>query len=186
MTRRELLAAGGGLAWQRLGRLRTGTADVQLEEVRRHDTAGADAEVPAYGASGGKRLGDFQQLTGSRSIGRRCRGSPAPEVKVEHLGGGTDLDVFLSYWAQDGQQFMTSGWYVDTLPMIRNAQMTNADFNWDDFIRRSARVRPSMARYRSFPIARRPFRSCNTAVICSHNSSSIVQRHGTTCAMQPR
>ena len=30
------------------------------------------------------------------------------KVKVEHLGGSTDLDVFLSYYGQEGAQFLAT------------------------------------------------------------------------------
>ena len=66
-----------------------------------------------------QRLNDFQQLTGMR-----VEWEALPEdlwrqkVKVEHLASATDLDVFLSYYAQEGQQFLASGWYADTAPMM--------------------------------------------------------------------
>jgi multiple sugar transport system substrate-binding protein len=81
------------------------------------------------------RLGEFEQLTGIK-----VQWEMLPEdlwrqkVKVEHLGGATDLDVFLSYYAQEGRQFLTSGWYADMRPMMRNPEVTNPDFGWDDFI----------------------------------------------------
>src|SRR5262245_52833609 len=81
------------------------------------------------------RLGEFEQLTGIK-----VQWEMLPEdlwrqkVKVEHLGGATDLDVFLSYYAQEGRQFFTSGWYADMRPMIRNPELTSPDFGWDDFI----------------------------------------------------
>ena len=56
------------------------------------------------------------------------------KVKVEHLGGATDLDVFLSYYGQEGDQFLASGWYTDTTPFIRNPALTNPDFAWNDYI----------------------------------------------------
>ncbi len=81
------------------------------------------------------RLAEFEQLTGIK-----VQWEMLPEdlwrqkVKVEHLGGATDLDVFLSYYAQEGKQFFTSGWYTDMRPMIRNPELTSPDFAWDDFI----------------------------------------------------
>jgi multiple sugar transport system substrate-binding protein len=82
-----------------------------------------------------KRLADFQQLTGIK-----VEWEALPEdllrqkVKVEHLSGATDLDVFLSYYGQEGQQFLASGWYTDTAPLMKNPELTNPDFAWDDFI----------------------------------------------------
>ena len=82
-----------------------------------------------------KRLAAFEQLTGIK-----VQWEMLPEdlwrqkVKVEHLGGSTDLDVFLSYYGQEGAQFLASGWYTDTAPMLRNPELTNPDFAWDDFI----------------------------------------------------
>ena len=67
------------------------------------------------------RLADFEHLTGIK-----VQWEMLPEdmwrqkVKVEFLGGSTDLDVFLSYYGQEGQQFLASGWYTDTVPMMRN------------------------------------------------------------------
>jgi multiple sugar transport system substrate-binding protein len=56
------------------------------------------------------------------------------KVKVEHLGGSTDMDVFLSYYGQEGAQFLASGWYTDMRPMLADPARTNPDFAWDDFI----------------------------------------------------
>ena len=81
------------------------------------------------------RLADFEQLTGIK-----VQWEMLPEdmwrqkVKVEHLGGATDLDVFLSYYGQEGQQFLASGWYADTAPMMRDPVLTNPGFAWEDFI----------------------------------------------------
>ena len=78
------------------------------------------------------RLADFEQLTGIK-----VQWEMLPEdlwrqkVKVEHLGGATDLDVFLSYYAQEGKQFLTSGWYTDMRAMIRNPELTSPDFAWE-------------------------------------------------------
>jgi multiple sugar transport system substrate-binding protein len=82
-----------------------------------------------------KRIADFQQLTGIK-----VEWEALPEdllrqkIKVEHLSGATDLDVFLSYYGQEGQQFLASGWYTDTAPLMKNPELTNPDFAWDDFI----------------------------------------------------
>ncbi len=81
------------------------------------------------------RLADFEKLTGIK-----VEWEMLPEdmwrqkVKVEFLGGSTGLDVFLSYYGQEGQQFLASGWYTDAMPMIRNPELTNPDFDWEDFI----------------------------------------------------
>ena len=81
------------------------------------------------------RLADFEQLTGIK-----VQWEMLPEdlwrqkVKVEHLAGTTDLDVFLSYYAQEGRQFLTSGWYADLRPMIGNPELTGPEFGWDDFL----------------------------------------------------
>jgi len=81
------------------------------------------------------RLADFQQLTG---ISVQWEMLPEDmwrqKVKVEHLGGSTDLDVFLSYYVQEGAQFQQSGWYADAKPLIANPDLTNPGFAWDDFI----------------------------------------------------
>ncbi len=134
-----------------------------------------------------KRLGDFQQLTGIKVAWEALpEDLLRQKVKVEHLGGGTDLDVYLSYWGQDGQQFLASGWYADTLPMIKNAQLTNPDFNWDDFI---PAVRDGATIDGKVPIV--PDRAqalpiLYSAVICFHSSNSIARKHGTTSATPPR
>lgn len=81
------------------------------------------------------RIGEFEHLTGMK-----VQWEMLPEdmwrqkVKVEHLGGSTDMDVYLSYYGQEGQQFLASGWYTDTMPFIRNPELTNTGFAWDDFI----------------------------------------------------
>jgi multiple sugar transport system substrate-binding protein len=81
------------------------------------------------------RLVDFQQLTGIKVDWQTLpEDLLRQKVKVEHLGGATDLDVFLSYYAQEGKQFLSSGWYADTAPMMRNPELTNPDFAWEDFI----------------------------------------------------
>jgi multiple sugar transport system substrate-binding protein len=81
------------------------------------------------------RLANFEQLTGIK-----VQWEMLPEdmwrqkVKVEFLGGSTALDLFLSYYGQEGQQFLASGWYTDATLMIRNPDLTNPDFDWDDFM----------------------------------------------------
>jgi multiple sugar transport system substrate-binding protein len=81
------------------------------------------------------RLADFEQLTGIK-----VQWEMLPEdlwrqkVKVEHLAGATDMDVYLSYYAQEGRQFFTSGWYTNVRPLIENPEMTSAEFGWDDFL----------------------------------------------------
>ena len=136
LTRREILASGGSALalaaagpalaqsggafnWKKQAgtTLRVVTLKFPLSEIQQ------------------KRLDDFQQLTGIK-----VEWEALPEdlwrqkVKVEHLAGATDLDVFLSYYAQEGQQFLASGWYADTAPMMRDASLTNPDFAWNDFI----------------------------------------------------
>jgi multiple sugar transport system substrate-binding protein len=81
------------------------------------------------------RLGEFEQLTGIK-----VQWEMLPEdlwrqkVKVEHLAGSTDLDVFLSYYAQEGKQFFTSGWYTDLQRLIDDPTQTNPEFQWSDFL----------------------------------------------------
>ncbi len=80
------------------------------------------------------RIPAFQDLTGIK-----VNWEELPEdqwrqkVKVEHLSGSTDMSAFLSYWGQEGEQFMKSGWYTDLKPFIDNPNMTNPDFNWQDY-----------------------------------------------------
>ena len=81
------------------------------------------------------RIAEFQQLTGMKvQLEMLPEDMWRQKVKVEHLGGSTDMDVFLSYYGQEGQQFLASGWYADAMPMIRDPALTNPDFAWDDFI----------------------------------------------------
>ena len=81
------------------------------------------------------RLQEFQQLTGMKvQLEMLPEDMWRQKVKVEHLGGSTDMDVFLSYYGQEGQQFLAAGWYADMLPMIRNPALTNPGFEWDDFL----------------------------------------------------
>ena len=81
------------------------------------------------------RLPEFEQLTGMKVDWEELPEDMwRQKVKVEHLGGATDLDVFLSYYGQEGQQFLASGWYADTAPMMRDPALTNPDFDWGDFI----------------------------------------------------
>ena len=81
------------------------------------------------------RLAEFEQMTGIKVDWEELPEDMwRQKVKVEHLGGATDLDVFLSYYGQEGQQFLASGWYTDTAPMMRNPELTNPAFAWDDFI----------------------------------------------------
>src|SRR5262245_58968033 len=110
LTRREILASGGGALvlvaggpalaqsggafnWKKPAgtTLRVVTLKFPLSEIQQ------------------KRLDDFQQLT---AIKGEWEALPEDlwrqKVKVEHLAGATDLDVFLSYYAQEGQQFLAS------------------------------------------------------------------------------
>lgn len=80
------------------------------------------------------RIPAFEELTGIK-----VQWEMLPEdqwrqkVKVEHLSGTTDLNSFLSYWGQEGLQFYQSGWYTDLKPLMDDPNMTNPDFNWDDY-----------------------------------------------------
>jgi multiple sugar transport system substrate-binding protein len=81
------------------------------------------------------RLADFEQLTGIK-----VQWEMLPEdlwrqkVKVEHLAGNTDLDVYLSYYSQEGKQFLTSGWYTDLKKLIDDPAQTSPEFQWNDFL----------------------------------------------------
>jgi multiple sugar transport system substrate-binding protein len=80
------------------------------------------------------RIADFETLTGIKVDWEMLPEDQwRQKVKVEHLSGTTDMDSFLSYWGQEGQQFFTSGWYVDMKPLINDPSMTNPDFNWGDY-----------------------------------------------------
>ncbi|HEX3349047.1 MAG TPA: ABC transporter substrate-binding protein, partial [Acetobacteraceae bacterium] len=136
VSRRTLLAAGGGVfALAALGEAPSARADAF--DWKKH--AGTKLRVVTLKFPLSEiqqaRLADFEQLTGMK-----VQWEMLPEdlwrqkVKVEHLGGSTDLDVFLSYYGQEGDQFLASGWYTDTAPMIRNPALTNPDFAWDDYI----------------------------------------------------
>jgi len=139
LSRRRFLAGlAGGSALAALGQGGTAApAGAQAFNWRRH--AGTKLRVLTLKFPLSEiqqaRLGEFEQLTGIK-----VQWEMLPEdlwrqkVKVEHLGGATDLDVFLSYYAQEGRQFFTSGWYTDLRPMIRNPELTSPDFDWDDFI----------------------------------------------------
>jgi multiple sugar transport system substrate-binding protein len=137
-TRRELLAAGGGLALAALaGTGRAQQAGAKPFDWKKHAGATLRASTIRFPLSEiqQRRLADFEKLTGIK-----VEWEALPEdvvrqkIKVTHLGGATDLDVFISYYGQEGQQFLTSGWYVDTAPLMRNPELTNPDFAWDDFI----------------------------------------------------
>ncbi|HEX2500487.1 MAG TPA: extracellular solute-binding protein [Methylomirabilota bacterium] len=81
------------------------------------------------------RLQDFE-----RDTGIKVQWEMLPEdawrqkVKVEHLAGSTDLDVYLSYYGQEGKQFFTSGWYTDLKPLIEDPTQTSPEFQWSDFL----------------------------------------------------
>lgn len=137
-TRRELLAAGGGLALAALGGSTAAqTAGAAGFNWRKHAGSTLRCATIRFPLSEiqQRRLADFEKLTGIK-----VEWEALPEdvvrqkIKVTHLGGATDLDVFISYYGQEGQQFLSSGWYVDTVPMMRDAALTNPDFAWDDFI----------------------------------------------------
>lgn len=80
------------------------------------------------------RISAFEELTGIKvNWEMLAEDQWRQKVKVEHLAGTTDMSGFLSYWGQEGLQFMESGWYTDLKPLIDDPSMTNADFNWNDF-----------------------------------------------------
>ncbi|WP_293853675.1 sugar ABC transporter substrate-binding protein [uncultured Alsobacter sp.] len=135
VTRRELLAAGGGLALAGLSR--PSLAQAAPFDWKKH--AGTTLRVITLkfplAEIQQKRIADFQQLTGIKVDWEALpEDLMRQKIKVEHLGGATDLDVYMSYYGQEGQQFLASGWYTDTVPLIKNPQLTNPDFQWDDFI----------------------------------------------------
>jgi multiple sugar transport system substrate-binding protein len=135
-SRRTVLAGGSALAALGLGGL-AGPAAAQAFDWRRH--AGKTLRVVTLKFPLSEiqqaRLADFEKLTGIK-----VQWEMLPEdlwrqkVKVEHLGGATDLDVFLSYYGQEGQQFRASGWYADLRPLIDNPALTGPEFAWSDFI----------------------------------------------------
>ena len=80
------------------------------------------------------RIAAFQDLTGIQvNWEELAEDQWRQKVKVEHLAGTTDVSGFLSYWGQEGKQFMDSGWYTDLKPLIDDPTMTNPDFNWNDY-----------------------------------------------------
>ena len=130
LSRRGLLAGGAaGLAVVGLGE--AGPARAEGFDWKKH--AGTTLRVVTLkfplSEISQARLADFGQLTGIK-----VQWEMLPEdmwrqkVKVQHLGGATDLDVFLSYYGQEGQQFLASGWYTDMAPMMRDPALTNPDF----------------------------------------------------------
>ncbi|MDQ3250602.1 MAG: extracellular solute-binding protein [Chloroflexota bacterium] len=81
------------------------------------------------------RIAAFEELTGIKVEWEMLAEDQwRQKVKVEHLAGTTDMDSFLSYWGQEGKQFMESGWYTDLKPLMDDPTMTNPDFNWGDYI----------------------------------------------------
>ena len=189
VTRRELLAAGGGLALATVG----GAGFAQAQQTfnwKKYDGTTLRVLTLKFPLSEiqEKRLGDFQQLTGIKvELGSLARGSAAPEGQgraprrwhrsrrlSELLGPGRPaihgVGLVYRHVADDPQRSADE-------PRLQLGRFHPGG---------SGRARPSTARFRSFPIARRPCRSCISAVICSHSSSSIVRKHGTTCAMPPR
>ena len=138
MTRRDILAAGGGLTVAAL----SGSAHAQTTAPsgfnwRKHAGVTLRCATIRFPLSEiqQRRLGDFEKLTGIK-----VEWEALPEdvvrqkIKVTHLGGATDLDIFISYYGQEGAQFLSSGWYTDTAPMMKDPTLTNPDFAWDDFI----------------------------------------------------
>ena len=80
------------------------------------------------------RIAAFQDLTGIQVNWEEVAEDQwRQKVKVEHLAGTTDMSGFLSYWGQEGKQFMDSGWYTDLKPLLNDPTMTNPDFNWNDY-----------------------------------------------------
>ncbi len=134
-TRRALVAGGGALALTGIGPAASQTgAGFNWKKHAGTSLRLATLKFPLSEIQQ-KRIGDFQQLTGIKvDYEMLPEDLLRQKVKVEHLAGATDLDVFLSYYAQEGQQFMASGWYADMAPMIKDASLTNPEFAWDDFI----------------------------------------------------
>src|ERR1700677_2910729 len=136
LSRRGLLAGGAaGLAVVGLGE--AGPARAEGFDWKKH--AGTTLRVVTLkfplSEISQARLADFGQLTGIKvQWEMRSEDMWRQKVKVQQLGGATDLDVFLSYYGQEGQQFLASGWYTDMAPMMRDPTLTNPDFAWDDFI----------------------------------------------------
>ncbi|MCX6047390.1 MAG: sugar ABC transporter substrate-binding protein [Chloroflexi bacterium] len=80
------------------------------------------------------RIAAFEELTGIKvNWEELAEDQWRQKVKVEHLAGTTDMSGFLSYWGQEGKQFMESGWYTDLKPLLDDPSMTNKDFNWGDY-----------------------------------------------------
>src|SRR5262249_47793196 len=111
--------AQGGFNWRRYAgtRLRGLTLKFPLSEIQQ------------------ARLQDFERETGVKVQWEIVpEGLWRQKVKVEHLAGSSDLDVFLSYYAQEGKQFFTSGWYTDLKRLIDDPAQTSPEFQWSDFL----------------------------------------------------
>jgi multiple sugar transport system substrate-binding protein len=48
-------------------------------------------------------------------------------------GKSSDIDVFMTLKAREGQLFFTSGWYKDLKPLIEDPEQTAPDYNFADF-----------------------------------------------------
>ncbi|MBV9812982.1 MAG: extracellular solute-binding protein [Acetobacteraceae bacterium] len=139
VSRRTLLAASaGGVAFASLGTtILSSAAKGDAFDWRKHAGTKLRVVTLKFPLSDiqQSRLADFQQLTGMKIDWEMLPEDMwRQKVKVEHLGGSTDMDVFLSYYGQEGDQFLASGWYTDTAPMIRDPALTSPDFAWNDFI----------------------------------------------------
>lgn len=111
--------ATGGFDWKKYAgtELRVVTLNFPISEIQQ-------SRIPA-----------FEELTGMKvNWEMLAEDQWRQKVKVEHLAGTTDMDSFLSYWGQEGKQFMDSDWYVDLKPLIDDPAQTNPDFNWNDYI----------------------------------------------------
>ncbi len=132
LSRRGLLGAGAALGLAGMGPARADGFDWKKHAGTKLRVVTLKFPLSEIQQS---RLAEFEQLTGMK-----VQWEMLPEdmwrqkVKVEQLGGATDMDVYLSYYGQEGQQFLASGWYTDFAPLIRNPALTNPDFAWDDFI----------------------------------------------------
>ena len=52
------------------------------------------------------------------------------KVRIELLAGNKDLDVFMSFLAQEGELYQEAGWYTDLTPLLADPELTDEDFDW--------------------------------------------------------
>jgi len=80
-------------------------------------------------------LKEFEALTGIKLITEVYPEDQfRAKVLVELTSGASTIDVFMTMPAQEGLKYMRAGWLQPAGEFLKDASVTDSDYNWNDFL----------------------------------------------------